>query len=331
MTLLICNSYMFVPTVITQIGTNTSEKFIVYSDLENIIKFFKELDLPNVDAVYFNSSFKWNYTDAKRREIIEPLKKYEITDIYFYHGDSGCAANWVLLQYAKKARIYNAAPYNQFLSKKAYSLKALLYVIIWYLRYRVFFVPMSYAGMIIPALSKKFFKKINAIDRRIDINNEVINSIVGDKISNIISGRSIVLLSGAIEVVGINTQKYKKFIDKIINLIGADKMVIKTHPTFTDIYGLEKQLPAIPSYFPMNLILSKFEVFIGFQTTTLAEAVIDGRKAISLAYMLPLPTLTMADEVKASLDIKLNGKGQILYPKNIDDLLLCLNNSQRTY
>ena len=185
---------------------------------------------------------------------------------------------------------------------------------------------MTFGGVIVPALSKHFYNKINAIDIKIEINSGVINSIIGDKISNIISGRSVVLLSGAIEVVGINTQKYQLFIDEIIKLIGTDKMVLKTHPTFTDIYGLEKQLPEIPSYFPMNLILSKFEVFIGFQTTTLAEAAIEGHKALSLAYMLPLPTPTMADEVKASLDIKLNGKGHIFYPKSIDDLLQYLNN-----
>ncbi len=41
--LLICNSNMFVPTVLTEVLTNTEKKYIIISDTDNIRQFFNFL------------------------------------------------------------------------------------------------------------------------------------------------------------------------------------------------------------------------------------------------------------------------------------------------
>lgn len=74
----------------------------------------------------------------------------------------------------------------------------------------------------------------------------------------------------------------------MINHIGNDKILVKPYPRFPSRYGLENKLKLIPPFIPANVLLSQFDVFIGYSTTLLSEAENEGLIGISLLnYLIP--------------------------------------------
>ena len=170
----------------------------------------------------------------------------------------------------------------------------------------------------IPSISKKFLSKVHAKYEPISINYNSVYNII-KPLLRLEDKREIVWLCGAIKEFGVNISKYPLEILNIINAIGLDKVIVKSHPIFSDLYGIENELPSIPSYIPMNLILPNYKCYIGYGTTVLAEAAEAGILSISILYLISTNS-DNRDLIRKAMDVK-DCNHKILYPKSIDELI----------
>jgi hypothetical protein len=99
--LLICNSNMFVPYVLSEILENKEKKYIVISDTKNIVRFFHELTIDNIVFYEYGGGRVWPIHLQKLKMKLF-LSAYIINRIVFYHAEFGELANWLLLKYAKQ-------------------------------------------------------------------------------------------------------------------------------------------------------------------------------------------------------------------------------------
>ncbi|MCI6160907.1 MAG: hypothetical protein MR681_06190 [Prevotella sp.] len=318
MTLLLCNSNMFVPIVLTQVLSEPKKQFIIFTDQNNISILFSELALTNIIVKFFKTEFTLGKLKVQRRELLTDLQYYNIHDIFFYHTEYGEAANWLLLYFRDKANIYFSSPFGSFPLSKTYSLKSLLMNLKRYVLYGYFSDMLVSGNRVIPSLPKAFYKKIKAKRKNITVKQNLVNSAVFPLVKNIGSCRDTVLLVGGIDCTGIDTTKYLDVENQIIKAIGIERIVIKCHPRFNDLYGLEKDLPAIPSYIPMNLLIPFFRCFVGYGSTVLSEAAKLGVKSISTINIIPAKS--KSESIKKVLDMKLSNKGIIYYPENVNKL-----------
>ena len=107
--LLICNSNMFVPTVLTEVLTNTEKKYIIISDTDNIRQFFDFLALPNVIYKHYGFNPKKDGRFGfirKKNELLNYVFQYEIDKVVFFHAEFGAMANWLISQLSKKIKRY---------------------------------------------------------------------------------------------------------------------------------------------------------------------------------------------------------------------------------
>lgn len=99
--LLICNSNMFVPYVMTECLKNRNTRYIVASDTPNINQFFELLNFDNVVQLKYSTG-KISVIYKEKKKMKSFFANYRITKVVFYHAEFGELANWLLLKFAKK-------------------------------------------------------------------------------------------------------------------------------------------------------------------------------------------------------------------------------------
>lgn len=319
MKLLICNSNMFVPIVLSSVLENADKQYIVYTDQEGIYKLFNEFELHNAITLRYHKSTNSKPRDIKKAILLQ-LGQYQIEDITFYHTEFGEYANWLILKLSNKVKIYFQPPYQPWAIKPSYDFLSLKLKLVTYLTF-------GYNPDILLVGTKRYismpksFYKNNDVER-IDcqINNQLIFDFIKKRYSfGDITG--IVWLDGAIKAGGIDPTGYEELSNEIIRRAGKERFYSKCHPRFNDLYGLEKEIKEIPSYIPVSLLLECFSCFIGYWSTGLVEAAKAGKKAISTIYIMPQTQPGRIEIEKQVLDEKLAGQGVIYYPKTIDKLI----------
>ncbi len=320
-TALVCNSNMFVPLVLTEILTHEDKDFLVLSDIDNLVRFFKEIQLPNVKVIKYHHA-TWKTVSPRKRELLDSTVGFNISRIIFFHSEYGGIINWYLQIMAKNTDIYYCEVYGIQPLQRAYSFRAFKDWLREYLFYGVIVRMLENEPKPDPVLPPSFYKKIDAKPYKIKVNYELINQVLLDKYPQFRYNAKILILTGSTVVERyVEEDEYRKKMNALIEAIGPQKCVEKCHPRFDDLYGLEKELPAVPSYIPGNLVIGQFDVFIGNHSTLLVEAAIAGKVAISLVDYLKH---IHEDHIKLIKDFyteRLQGKGIIYFPKTIEDIL----------
>lgn len=321
MTLLICNSNLFVPIILTQILSYEEKTFLVLIDQECFKNLFKFLNLPNVILIFTeNPAIKQIYSTKKR--LLQQLHKYEITDIVFFHNEFGDISNWIIHKFSSKAQIFHGNVYNSLPYPIMYNLRGLKLKFKYQLLYHTDIDPKYNGNRFIPSLSKKFFKKNHIQNIQCNSNLTIINKYINHKLNLNIDQNKILLLTGSVvSSQQIDEQTYTKYINSIILAIGEKNILSKCHPRFNDLFGKECELQQIPSYIPANLILNNFECFIGYNSTLLVEAAAAGKKAISLIDLIPAINPQTPQSWHTFFSNRLKGNSTIYFPKNIEELL----------
>ena len=315
---------MFVPIVLTTLLEHPCKQYIVYTDHEGMHKLFNELNLSNCITLKYATQC-WSRNPYKmykiKRNAKNQLKDYKIDSITFYHTEHGELANYIISLYSSKIPIYFEPPYKRWIINKKKTIKSI------YLKfkYKFFFntdiVVQTIGEFYIPTMTDYFYKKNNVQKRTSKINNKLIANCMSSKYNIFHNKNNILLLNGAIKALGVDTNKYRDIIDKIINYVGKDNIYTKCHPRYNDLYGMEKEITEIPSYIPANLLLEQFHIYIGYISTALVEAAIAGKKAISLLFIISQSQEEFVKSQCKILEEKLNGKGIIYYPQSIEDLI----------
>lgn len=317
--LLICNSNMFIPTVLSEVLSHPTKQYIILSDTPNITKLFSLLNIGNVIYSEYHVNYGRHIYREKKR-LLGFLSNYKIKKVIFFHTEFGGIANWLIKELSKNisicyCKIYDSMPMpreKSFFKRSKIQLQEFLY---WGVKVEVLNDFRPY-----PSLPKSFYKNVKAEEISIPIDMKIVSSYVTKKLGlSGINGEYVILNGTAVTGKLYTAERYEMFINEIIGIIGKEHVISKCHPRFNDLYGIERELKQIPSYIPGNILIDYFCCFIGFESTLLVEAAVAGKIAISLIDMLK-PEEDIRLKFHDFFDSRLMGRGKIYFPTSIDDL-----------
>lgn len=325
MTLLICNSNLFVPVVLTKVLTESTSKFLILVDQECLEELFLFLNIPNVFLIRTtNPSPKKPFKAWKiKRKLLKDINNYQIDNLIFFHNEFGDIVNWLIQKLSSRIVIYHGHVYDSLPYPKApNNLDKLKLNIKYFFLYNTPMDILYNGNRLIPSLPKCFFIKNNIHIIQCPVNYEIISNLVSKKLQIMPSdNKNVILLTGSVVATEqVNEHIYIRYINDIINEIGPNNILSKCHPRFNDILGNENDLQQIPSFIPANIILNNFQYFIGYNSTLLVEAAINGKIAISLIDLIPPINKKTPQYWHIFFQNRLQEKGYIYYPKNLQEL-----------
>ncbi len=319
--LLICNSNMFVPYVMTECLKNKNKRYIVASDTPNINQFFELLNFDNVIQLAYSTG-KVSVIYKEKKKMKSFLANYSITKVIFYHAEFGELANWLLLKFAQKGvnieyhKVFDSIPVP-----KAKWYQGLKIKLKQWLCFNYFPDVLDDGTNLFPSLPNSFFKRLKAVSIESKIDRALIyNAAKGlnDKLN--IKG-NVLLVSGSVVADNlVSKEDYENIINEIIDFVGTENATIKMHPRFDDMIGKEQELNEMPKYIPGNVIIDAFDIYIGYYSTLLVEAAQNGKKVISTLYLMKPQNEASQQRFYEYLENRLNGKGIIYFPKNLREL-----------
>lgn len=323
-TLFICNSNMFIPSVLTEILDKPDNSFLVLSDQESIQRFFAYLDIPNIVFKLYGWDKRKDGIFALRRkknDIIQFISGFDVEKLVFFHTEYGDMANWLIDKLSKRipvkfCKLYDRVPSEIApVSFRSMKLK-LVHFLLWGQN-----LDICKAPYLFPALPTSYYKKIKSETIYLPVRHNTISTYVSKKLQDLnLTGMYVLLTGTAVQNDWYNEKDYTVFINILIEKLGKNEVISKCHPRYDGLYGLEKELKQIPSFIPGNVILDIYDVFIGIESTMLVEAALAGKKAISI-----IDWLKSDDERNKAqhdfFDNRLENKGIIYYPKSEEDFL----------
>ncbi|MEJ8764197.1 hypothetical protein WKU26_12455 [Phocaeicola sp. HCN-40430] len=327
MKLILFNTNMAINTVLSQISTK--EEYIIFTDLENIETFFNFIQFNNIQLFKIKNTYGWKNLISlyqSKSWIKSFFKKYKIEEIIYYHQAYGDFFNWIIT-YANKQNI--KITYNRVLKDISYPrLHSIWGYYVW-IKYKFLFnteVIIQNRGnqVIFPKLSQSFFKKNKIQEQSFTIDYQALKKIsekLYRQLNLNITSNSVLLLTGSViasKQVDINeyTNKTKLLIEKI----GKNHIICKCHPRFSDEIREEKELPHIPNFIPMELLLDFFPTYIGYNSTILAQADKLNKTSISL-----IDFYTPINKERKDQWYNYFNNTNIKYIKNIQELSKYLN------
>lgn len=321
--LLICNSNMFIPTVLTEVLSHPLEQYLIISDTVNVHRFFELMNLANVYYVKYGIRGRFDFI-CEKRNLFAKVNQYEIGQVVFFHAEFGEMANWLIKRLSKTTPIFYCKIYDSIPAPRCKQFMKVLKVKLRQWLYWGVKMDVLQHSNVFPSLPPEFFSNVHATTITMPIDVDLVSRYVSGRLGSINLDAHYVLLTGTCVSTGkSDVATYETLINRVIDILGAENTVSKCHPRFNDLYGKEKDLRQIPSFIPGNVLIDNYICYIGFESTLLVEAAIAGKKAVSLIYLLPLSN---EEKIKFHdfFSSRLQNKGEILFPKTLEDLELIL-------
>lgn len=320
--LLICNSNMFITTVLTEVLANPEKNYLVISDTENIKTFFEFLSIPNVIFIEYGRKGRFDFI-KKRHRLYRSVIHYNLKKIIFFHTEYGEMANWLIMKLSKIRPVLFCKVFDKKPSHPSKELLKSLKIKVFQMIYWNMHVDVLYDFRSFPSLPDSFYRKYSRKTIEMPINLKMVSSYVSKRLSDINIKGKYILLTGTVVRNGMyGAIEYEDFINEIIDIIGVKELVSKCHPRFKDLYGKEKELLQVPSYVPGSVLMDNFDYYIGFESTLLAEVASYGKIAVSLIDWLK-PNETKRVEIHKLLDSRTKSNS-IFYPQNKDEFISLL-------
>lgn len=325
MDILVCNTNLAVEYVSTMILQQPPKQFVIITDLKNVEHFFSILEIPSGGVIRFKANFslKEIFSIKKEKEKIKKfLKEGNINKIHIFHQAFGGLFNWLCF-YANKSNIpieYHRVLDDLQCPKASFSLNFLKLKLLYLLFYKTNVNILDRGNKcLVPKLSKEFYLKNKISEIKICIDKKL-TSIIGKKITEKmnfpVSKSAILILTGSILSTNqITPKEYSKKISALINKLGVNNIICKCHPRFDDEIPEERACVHIPSFIPMEFLISQYQVCIGYNSTLLKTFALENKTAISLLnYLEPI-----SKDRKKQWFIYFNSS-KIQYPSNIDEI-----------
>ena len=313
---IICNTNMAVPTTLSYVLEHSEILFVILSDTQNIISFFEKVSLSNCIIVRYNNFSKY-FSITPKKELLKSMRPYKVINLFFFHFDFGCLANWYLKHMSRKTNIFFCKLYNRKPYEKEPFRTCIKSRMFEYLHYGVW---MDYHDGGIPSAPVSFYDKIGSKEIVIPIKEDLIRQVV-HKMEFIPYNKTLLILAGSILSRSVVDEvAYEKVISEIVRDYGEDKITVKCHPRYNDMCHKERLLCQIPSFVPGNLLVYNFDLFLGYDSLLLVEAARKGKKAISLLKIIPSNDKTAQIRSYNYLEERLEGKGRIYYPRDNGEL-----------
>lgn len=315
MTLYICCSHLYIPTVLTLYETNGKEACF-YTDKANIVEMLKYL---RKDVSVFcpqrknRGVFSILNDIQEKKELKKWLKQKDISKVYFFHEGYCEAANWMMLQLARSSNIKfhylpiaRSYPLCEIDCEKGYraTLRALFCKVVW--GYKPVYPKQDIFCGVMPS---SFYEKLGIKEEEnVEINKEIGRTILPDEFDE----NGIVLLDNPNLTDSESERKYIDLLESALRPIMSEcPIYFKNHPGKTKKIGLEKEIKEIPSFISGNLLTRRFRIFVGVNSALLCEAANDGTMAICLAYLANLEE----DVRKHIIEYHKMLSGKVLFPQ----------------
>lgn len=323
--LIICSSHLYMPTVLSYILNNNNHHYYLYTDNTSINELFIKSNL-NVSVICEPKGVTiWNpwRLISFKRNIFKRINELQIDSLLFFHDGYCMPANWIIKRMSKSKKILYCPLYNDRNTyKKSRTFLAVMDMFLNYLIWNVTIDPRKVGSLRVPYLSDSFFRSINYSKVTINVDFELLRTNI-DIICPHIKYKQggIVILQS--ELVGkyIDSNKYEKIINNIIESIGANNCCFKGKPGRERLFGKESELTKIPSYISANLIIDRFVAYIGTTTTVLAEAANAGIKAYSL---LKIIHPEKEEDTNMYISYLKTLSDYIIFPDSVEELIKSL-------
>lgn len=328
MKVLLFNTNLAARSVLSQLASG--EKTVILTDQENIIKLIKLLNYDNIELLFFHSNYSLfnlpSLFKAKRR-IIKLFKTHRIDEVVYYHQAYGGFYNWILV-YAHSIDVKNSyhRVIKQVGGEKVNSLRSIINKWKYKLLYKtdVEIVKTGGSGLT-PRLTDKF-KERNGVNEKWATWDDKVIYLVSEEIAKSLQistfDNKILLLTGSvIAAKQVDEMEYRIKMQELIESVGRDNIVCKCHPRFNDEIKAEMSLPHIPSYVPMELLMGKFKIVVGYGSSVLLDAAKKGLLSVSLVdYFQSTPPIR-----KTVLHDYFEGS-KVVFINNIEELTTNINN-----
>lgn len=319
-TILVCNSNMFVPYVMSEVLRNKDKDFLILTDTANIYQFFSKINLENASLFKYGVKNRYDIFDCKKKLMAE-YTKYDVDRLVFFHAEFGELINWFILKVCNEIEIDYCKIYNSQPFPKASFFKSIRLKLAQKLRWGMNVDALSKGNAIFPSLPQSFFEKVKAKNIKIELDYDLIAIKMKTLMSELKLSGNIVFLNGTVvDTKSVGKEDYIEGVDNLIKRIGAENIVAKCHPRFSSFYGIEKDLPQVPSYIPGNLTIDSFDIYIGYESTLLVEAAQAGKLVISTVYYLKPTKENIPHDTEKFLKDRLDNRGTILFPKTLDEI-----------
>jgi len=332
MKILLFNTNLAAKYVLSEI--ERGDNIIILTDQKSIKMLIERLNYKNVELHYMQSDgfslFNLIQLYKARKKIRALFEQNNIEELVYFHQAFGGFFNWIItyahglgirISYQRVMRQLNSLPFKGI---SAWKCK---------LKYKLFFSTdvnpiASGTHYPTPSLSQKFIRKNNIIERNGKIDNNAILS-VEKKLFNIINlpikGHVILLLTGSVLSTGqVEYIEYKEKMTALIQSLGTTRIICKCHPRFTDEIQIEKSLPHIPSYIPMELLENFFSIYIGYGSSVLIDVARQNKLSISL-----IDYFECTSPARHRILHQYFAHENVKFAKNIKDISLTINNYVR--
>lgn len=316
--------------VTVSILSQTPDEVLVYTDQKTIGNLVNSFGFQNVKVLYneptkkktskFRTFFRLFYTVLfYRYKMLHKLKKMHLKKVYFFHDTFGTMELWLAAKLSQSTEVL----YNPVLChKKGSELPKKYTFTYWYekLFWNIDRLPLDY-GKIRYTITDNFLIKnqIQTVNYPISIPDSIQQKLK----KTYRSAKIVLLIEDVFSNPSVESQSYFSVINEIMDRLGSDNVVLKTHPRFSfDLQNLiHSKYNEMPSEIPINLIMNDFRFVIGNWTSVLFESQRnDNVCAISLMEILkPFYQQNLyAGHLRYLNDNDI--KGTILYPKTIEEL-----------
>lgn len=328
-TLIICCSHLYVPATLSYILNKSGEKFVIYTDKDSLYTLFKNSDFESIDVILekelFNRVIDYfvHYIEFCRykRKLLRKFSSMGIDEILFFHDGYCETANWLIMKLSKHARV----KYFPVCSSRANADETLPVLfknrVLDVLSYILWRVPVQRLSIdsgcsYNPFLKQSFFDRIKVETINIEIDEQKISDNFNKICPQFNQKNRIVLLQNDHVGICVTEENYKNLINKIIKYLTTDHIYFKSHPDRIRTYGDEEKCEMLPNYVSANIMLKRFNCYIGYSSTVIAEAAKAGILSISLMHILPASNVEIANSLEAYLK---NISTNILFPKDLNE------------
>jgi len=329
--IIFCLSYLSVPNTISIIEGSKRDYLIVTSQL-SIATFFRRLYSPEkIICLDFVPLLSKNPVQLMRnmlrviqykQEVWVKFKHYENANIYSFSMAFCEFESWLIQRLSVNNNVFYKAAVNIGNPEQDNSFYAKLNVWLRYIFYGIYFPPVIGPDCTYYTISDRYLSAIGAMDfdliPDLDIVDKKIMSNLGD-----IKDAKVLILCGGTAGVECEKEEYIHKMDALIDFLvekyGYEALAIKAHPRLSDYHSKENSLKKIPSDIAANLIVSHFDMVIGYATATLIEAANSGVNSVSL---LKFIEPKVQDTQRYYMDYLVrNTKETIYFPTMIEEIV----------
>ena len=289
MKLLLFNTNIAVRSALSKVMEG--DEYVVLTDQENIFSLLQLLNYQNVILRFVRGDYSLKDLGKLKKakdEIKQMFKEYNIEELHYYHQAFGGFYNWIIYYASKQntAVLYQRV-FKRVEGEPSKTLKALKTKILYSFLFKADVEVIDVGGgHLSPRLTDSFKTNNGIIENLATWNVDVIKRIgndIAEKLNLSYSSEKVLLLTGSILSTGqVQEEEYEEKMGRLIESIGPERIICKCHPRFDDEIEIEKQLQHIPSFVPMELLISMFSVVIGYGSSVLLNAADEGIVAISL-------------------------------------------------